>query len=97
MFKTVAGVTTGYLVDDRNPTGYLVDDRNPTGYLVDDRNPTGYVQVLDEVQVQYRNISRAYVYGLEMAHPLPVWVEIHRCAAQPRLHRIAMILRVAAI
>jgi hypothetical protein len=37
---------------------------NKTGYLVDDRNPTGYVQVLDEVQAP--QISRAYVYGLEM-------------------------------
>ena len=44
VFKTVAGFTTGYLVDDRNPTGYA--------------------QVLDEVQAP--QISRAYVYGLEM-------------------------------
>jgi YD repeat-containing protein len=44
VFKTVAGFTTGYLVDDRNPTGY--------------------VQVLDEVQSP--QISRAYVYGVEM-------------------------------
>ena len=32
--------------------------------LGDDRNPTGYVQVLDEVSAP--QISRAFVYGLEM-------------------------------
>ena len=72
VFKTVAGVTTGYMVDDRNPTGYVQVMDEVQGPFIT-RSYIYGLELLEQDRIFYpTQASSFYIYDGTRLSDLPV-------------------------